>query len=166
MRLSEFAPAVAAQVMAEMRAEAQAVVGKVARGALEETRRAYMRYMGQGFEIAVEVAEPCSAEALREAFDAAYQALYGRLIPGLEVEVLSWTLTLRAPPPELALASASAPPRRRLVDERWMEREALAPGTRVLGPSVIVEDQTVTVVPCGATAQVDAMGNIVVENAA
>ena len=166
MRLSEFAPAVAAQVMAEMRAEAQAVVGKVAHGALEETGRAYMRYMGQGFEIAVEVAEPCSAEALREAFDAAYQALYGRLIPGLEVEVLSWTLTLRTPPPELALASASAPPRRRLVDERRMEREALVPGTRVLGPSVIVEDQTVTVVPCGATAQVDAMGNIVVENAA
>ena len=166
MRLSAFAPAVAAQVLAEMRAEAQAVVGEVARGELEETRRAYMRYIGQGFEIAVEVAEPCSAEALREAFDAAYQALYGRLIPGLEVEVLSWTLTLRAPPPELALASASAPPRRRLVDERRMEREALVPGTRVLGPSVIVEDQTVTVVPCGATAQVDAMGNIVVENAA
>ena len=166
MRLSAFAPAVAAQVMAEMRAEAQTVVGKVARGALEETRRAYMRYIGQGFEIAVEVAEPCSAEALQEAFDAAYQALYGRLIPGLEVEVLSWTLTLRAPPPELALASASAPPQRRLVDERRVQREALAPGTRVLGPSVIVEDQTVTVVPCGATAQVDAIGNIVVESAA
>ena len=166
MRLSEFAPAVAAQVLAEMRAEAQAVVGEVARGELEETRRAYMRYMGQGFEIAVEVAEPCSAEALQVAFDAAYQALYGRLIPGLEVEVLSWTLTLRAPPPELALASAAAAPRRRLVDERRVEREALAPGSRVLGPSVIVEDQTVTVVPSGATAQVDAIGNIVVESAA
>ena len=167
IRLSELAPAAVAQVMAEMRAEAQGVVGKVASGELEETRRAYMRYLGQGFEIAVEVAEPCTAAGLREAFDSAYQVLYGRLIPGLEVEVLSWTLTLRAPPPELALASVpTAIPRRRVIDERRVEREALAPGSRILGPSLVVEDQTVTVVPAGSTAQVDAIGNIVVEGAA
>ena len=167
IRLSELAPAAVAQVMAEMRTEAQGVVGKVASGELEETRRAYMRYLGQGFEIAVEVAEPCTAAGLREAFDSAYQALYGRLIPGLEVEVLSWTLTLRAPPPELALASVpTAIPRRRVIDERRVEREALAPGSRILGPSLVVEDQTVTVVPAGSTAQVDAIGNIVVEGAA
>ena len=167
IRLSELAPTAVAQVMAEMRAEATGVVGKVASGELDETRRAYMRYLGQGFEIAVEVAEPCTAAGLREAFDAAYLALYGRLIPDLEVEVLSWTLTLRALPPELALASVpTAIPRRRIVDERRVEREALAPGSRVLGPSRIVEDQTVTVVPAGSTAQIDAIGNIVVESAA
>ena len=166
IRLSELAPAAVAQVMAEMRAEAQDVVGKVASGELEETRRAYMRYLGQGFEIAVEVAEPCTAAGLREAFDSAYQALYGRLIPGLEVEVLSWTLTLRAPPPELLAGAPTAIPRRRIIDERRVEREALAPGSRILGPSLVIENQTVTVVPAGSTAQVDAVGNIVVEGAA
>ena len=141
------------------------MVGAVVGGELEETRRAYMRYLGQGFEIAVDVPEALAASALREAFDAAYEALYGRLIDGLDVEVLSWTLTLRAPPPRLSLAMRSASPSVRNEAERRparVERDALASGDRLVGPCTVVEDQTVTVVPAGFTARVDAVGNIVV----
>ena len=166
MRLSAFQPAEVAAVMAEMRAEAHAVVGAVASGDLAETRRAYMRYLGQGFEIAVDAPDSLTAEALRQAFDAAYEALYGRLIEGLDVEVLSWTLTLRAPMPPLSLASTAppraaphSPPRCDEAPSR-VDRESLAPADRLAGPCAIVEDQTVTIVPAGFAAQIDAARNV------
>ena len=72
LRLSAFDRSVMDEVMADMRAEAEAVVGPVAQGELSEIRRAYMRYVGQGFEIAVPV-EDGTVEGLRSAFDAAYE---------------------------------------------------------------------------------------------
>ena len=56
MRLSAFDAGVVRGVMEEMRAEATAVVARGAPGAeTTESVRAYMRYMGQGHEIGVEV---------------------------------------------------------------------------------------------------------------
>ncbi len=108
MRLSNFDAAVVRDVMEEMRGEATAVVARGAPGAgTTESVRAYMRYVGQGHEIGVEVprgvvvgtgsgAGDDSMDALRGAFDEAYRAVYGRIIPGLDVEVLSWTLVVTA----------------------------------------------------------------------
>ena len=164
MRLGDFDRAAVAAAMAEMRAEAAAVVAPIATTPPEETRQAFMRYVGQGYEIAVEVPEAVAARALRAAFDVAYERLYGRVIPGLDVEILSWTLTLRCP---AAPAPVAAPPRRReggaACRRGRVERAALAPGDRVLGPANIVEDQTVVVVPDGCRAVVDERGNILVE---
>ena len=102
MRLSAFDAGVVGEVIAEMRAEATAVVASGAPGSpTSEQVRAYMRYVGQGHEIGVEVpaevvAGTGSVAALRGAFDEAYRAVYGRVIPGLDVEVLSWTLVVTA----------------------------------------------------------------------
>ena len=108
MQLSNFDAAVVREVMEEMRGEATAVVARGAPGArTTESVRAYMRYVGQGHEIGVEVprgvvvgtgsgAGDDSMDALRRAFDEAYRAVYGRIIPGLDVEVLSWTLVVTA----------------------------------------------------------------------
>ena len=143
MRLSGFDAALVREVLAGMRAEAAAVVGSGAPGA-ETTERAhaYMRYVGQGHEIGVELprgvvaardseagreansaadsevnsevnpeadseadsdpaaeseAAPGPVAALRAAFDHAYEQVYGRTIPGLDIEVLSWTLVVSAP---------------------------------------------------------------------
>ena len=165
LRLSAFDRNVMDDVMADMRAEAQAVVGPVAQGELSEIRRAYMRYVGQGFEIAVPV-EHSTAKGLRRAFDAAYEQLYGRLIPGLDVEVLSWTLTLVAgregpgtrvsPPHAMATGSTAA-----AGDDSRIARQDLPVGTPVIGPVAIVEDQTTTVVPAGFQAHVDLHGNVI-----
>ncbi len=145
LKLSAFDAGIVAAVMAEMRAEAMAVVGAIVSGPIAETRRAYMRYLGQGFEIAVDVPEPISGEALRQAFDAAYEQLYGRLIPGLDVEVLSWTLTLQGErPPSVPTAAG-----------------ALRPGGRLEGPTTIIEEQTAIVVPGGFAAEADPFGNVV-----
>ena len=160
MRLSALDSAQVAATMAAMREEAQAVVAPVANGPLQETRQAFMRYVGQGYEIAVPMpAQPTQAN-LREAFDAAYQSLYGRLIPGLDVEVLSWTLTLAAPAP--ALVARSRPVPGDDAPAGPVLRHHLAAGDRVPGPANIVEDQTVIVVPAGQTATLDQDGNVLV----
>ena len=162
MRLSALDSAQVAATMAAMREEAQAVVAPVANGPLQETRQAFMRYVGQGYEIAVAMpAQPTQAN-LREAFDAAYQSLYGRLIPGLDVEVLSWTLTLAAPAPPSAARSQPAPTGGADANQRRVLRHRLASGDEVIGPANIVEDQTVIVVPAGQVATLDEAGNVLV----
>ena len=108
MRMSAFDARVVRDVMQEMRAEATAVVARGAPGAQTTERvRAYMRYVGQGHEIGVVVPPEVvagtgsldgdgSVDVLRRAFDDAYRAVYDRVIPGLDVEVLSWTLVVTA----------------------------------------------------------------------
>ena len=99
MRLSGFDAAVVREVFVDMRAEAEAVVARAAPGApRREKARAYMRYVGQGHEIGVDLPDDrTDATALRDAFDRGYEAVYGRTIPGLDVEILSWTLVVSAP---------------------------------------------------------------------
>ena len=99
MRLSGFDPDVVRAVFDEMREEAEAVVSRGAPGvATTGKTRAYMRYVGQGHEIGVDLPEHIEdATALREAFDRGYETVYGRTIPGLDIEILSWTLVVSAP---------------------------------------------------------------------
>ena len=57
-----------------------------------------MRYRGQGHEIAVDLPvremEKSDFAMLEEQFADAYSAHYGRTIPNLDVEVVSWSLAL------------------------------------------------------------------------
>ena len=181
-RLSDFDPDFANALIEEMRQEATPIVRQAApEGELEEGRSAFMRYRGQGHEITVALpARPLTAadaEALQEAFDAAYRALYGRTIPGLDVEILSWTLSLGTPLPEVepvAAPAASLPPppaaETRAVFEQSgtapvetpvYRRDDLAPGMTVDGPALIVEDQTITVVSARFSAAINDLGHIV-----
>ena len=163
-RLSAFEADIVEDVMVEMRAEAQAVVEPVASGRLSESRRAYMRYLGQGFEIAVDATD-ATADGLRRAFDAAYEQLYGRLIPDLDVEVLSWTLTLSVGRPVVAPLGDSPPAASRVAPGGTrVPRDDLAPGSELTGPVTIVEDQTTTVVPADFQASVDAHGNVILRS--
>lgn len=170
LRLSAFDREAVDRVMAEMRAEAQEVVGRLAAGELTESHRAYMRYVGQGYEIAVNAAD-ASAEGLRRAFDIAYEQLYGRLIPGLDVEVLSWTLNLRSERPTVgAFGTLPQPSTAGDLSDPGMSggrvaRDSLMPHDRLAGPVTIVEDQTTIVVPAGFHAQMDEHGNVVMSRA-
>ncbi len=186
LRLSNFDPALVNTVMAEMRAEADAVIRAAApEGGDREVRRAFMRYAGQGYEIAVPLPsrdlQAGDQAALQAAFDAEYQRLYGRLIPDLEVEVLSWTLSLAAreasaPEPRPRPAPSAAIPERacRLFDAgagstrpaAVFRRSALTPGQHGAGPALIVEDQTTTVVSAGFDFRLDAWGSLVLERRA
>jgi len=147
---------------------------------LTEMRSAFMRYRGQGHEISVPLpvrdyrAE--DAAELMRAFETAYRRLYSRVIPGVEVEVLSWVLQLSGPVPAVGAAAPAPPPdftpepaRRRgvfdadtadFVEVAIYERAALSPGAAVKGPAVIVEDETSTVVSSHFDARIDAFGYI------
>ena len=135
-----------------------------------------MRYVGQGFEIAVELVDGAEASgaALAAAFEDAYRALYGRAIAGLDVEALSWTLTLSAPAPPLPTAAGATaaatpldpaplfdPTRQAVGPAQRHAREALAPGQALDGPALIVEAQTTTVVGAGFRAVKSADGDLV-----
>ena len=101
-RLDQFDAAAANALLAAMRAEAEPIVRRGAGDApLTETRSAFMRYRGQGHEIAVPLPTRAyrddDAAMLRAAFEEAYRRLYSRIIPGVEVEILSWVLLSRAP---------------------------------------------------------------------
>src|ERR1700746_249684 len=110
-RLDQFDAAAANALYAVMRAEAEPIVRRGAGDApLTETRSAFMRYRGQGHEIAVPLPTRSyrdkDAAPLREAFENEYRRLYSRVIPGVEVEILSWVMLLSAPVP----AEVTAPP--------------------------------------------------------
>ena len=180
LRLDQLQQVTVDALFAEMRAEAEAVVRLGAPdGALQETRTAYMRYRGQGHEVAVPLPDgPLDPAALREAFDTTYARLFGRTIPRLEIEALTWTLGLAQPH---ALPAEVLPPdpldagppsgQRRIIDTATGQtmtaaihlRAALPVGARLSGPAAIVEDGTTTVVPSGYTAWIAAGGEIVIE---
>ncbi|MEM7223773.1 MAG: hydantoinase/oxoprolinase family protein [Pseudomonadota bacterium] len=187
LRVSDFDAALVNETMAEMAEEAHAIVGPAAGGQpLVERREAFMRYLGQGHEIAVPVPvralEAADGPALQAAFDDCYTRLYGRTIPDQDVEVLSWTLTVATQVPEPAKASLpdapESPPapakETQLFDAESAAHQAvpvyrrsdLLPGARVAGPMLIVEDQTTTVVTATFEAAVNDLGYIVLNRRA
>jgi len=180
IRLGNFDAGSVNRLLAEMRAEAEAIVRRGAPAAeLHEERSAFMRYRGQGHEIAVKLPvrdfTAADRSAITALFEDAYRTLYSRPIPGVEIEILSWVMSLRAPAQgELAVAAPTRlhepkPRSRRAVfdpqagefqDVPIYWRGDLAPGARIGGPAVIAEDDTSTVVSPLFEARIDRFGYI------
>jgi len=170
-----------------MQSEAYSVVEPGAGGReVFEQRTGYMRYVGQGHEVGVEIpirvaATRLDANAgseLRERFEQEYHRLYERTIPDLEIEILTWVVLVstRADPAAAAPQSADgkAPDpvgERSLLDTETgeyctvpvYERDALPAGARIEGPAVIVEKDTSTIVTAPFTAHVHTLGYIIIE---
>lgn len=186
MPLAAFDAELVGNLFASMREEAESVVRLGAPDALlRETRTAFMRYRGQGHEVPVEVPvqdySQDGAALFRSLFEQAYHALYGRIIPQLEIETLTWTLSLaedKPLPARLPEASTSETPiaagKRCIVDPGLgvsveaaiFSRDKLSPGARMSGPAVIVEAETSTLVPEGFHACISAAGHILIERTA
>lgn len=165
----------------EMRAEATAVVRLGAPSdPLTESWTANMRYRGQGHELTVTLPagefDAGSVAALEAIFIADYEQQFGRRIPNLEVEVLSWSLrlaTVGTPialcPPAPADHAAEPADHVEVIDpltgkfERiaLYNRNALTPGSTIAGPALIVEDETTTLVTKSFTARIDGFGAVV-----
>jgi N-methylhydantoinase A len=176
-RLDAFDAGAVNAALSQMREEAAGFVARGARDRATEVRlTAFMRYSGQGWEIAVPLAwREFSAEdvpEIRAAFEAAYTQLFGRTVERLAVEITNWSLVVATTaPPVLPVAvrahGAEAPVarfrrffdagRRREVEAREVRREDFIAGMRVDGPAVIVEEETSTVVTSAfrAVAQED-----------
>ena len=181
--LSSLQPDVINDLMEEMHNESLSVVRQgTGRTDLEEARHAYMRYVGQGHEIPVSLPVESygdqHADVFKAAFETVYRRLYGRVIGGVDIEVLSWTLTISAPSEELPEPSAAQAERRpqpaashtqplfdpgleSQVTARVYLRDLLQPGDAIQGPALITETQTTTVVTSNYDAVIDSGGHIV-----
>ena len=175
------APAIR-RLFAAMSEEARRVVALAAPGRpVAESRHAWARYTGQGHEVKVDLPPGALAagggEAIRLAFEEAYRRQFARTVPGLEVEVLTWSVVAWAevagdgPPVPVEEAGSGAPagaPARRMafpghggqLETALWRRGALAADAVVAGPAAIEEAQTTTVVPPGWQAETDGDGNL------
>ena len=175
-RISTFDTGAVSALLADMAAEARAVVDLGRFGApTAETRLAFMRYVGQGHEISVPLpVRPLTetdVDALRQAFDAEYAGFYDRPVPGSDVELMGYAVTV-ATLPEAVAAPAPLPPQpgqprsqpvrdtatAEVADWAVHDRGTLAVGARVEGPAIIAEAETSTLVGPHWTATVDGNG--------
>ena len=175
-RLGQFDAAAVDALLSDMAREAETVVALGSFGApTRQARIAYMRYVGQGHEIPVALPPGRLGEAevagLRNAFDAEYARFYDRPVPGSDVEVMSYAVTVATVPDAApaATAAAAVPGSARTQQVRdtatgevsgWAvhDRATLAPGQSVPGPAIIAEDETSTLVGPNWRATVDGRG--------
>jgi N-methylhydantoinase A len=175
---ASFDPSEIEALRGETRAEAEAVVRRGAPGTpLVEAWTADMRYRGQGHDVVVTLPPgPVEAAQLTWLFEAQYESQFGRTIPGLEAEIMSWTLRLAAAgapveryPPVAEERPAAPSGRTRLADPQGGDfaevpvyrRADLQAGDTVDGPALLAEDETTTLVAAGFTAKINGLGHIV-----
>ena len=186
VRLDQFDTVAVSDLLDEIASEARALVESGAAGApVRERRNAFMRYVGQGHEITVELPNRRLTEAdlngLREAFEKDYAALFERPIPGAAIEVLSWSVLATTEPRNPArVADVTRKPAgeaagsRKFFDGRdghvveipLYHRNQMLPGATITGPAVIAEDETSTFVSASFEAHIDGAGSIVMERKA
>ncbi len=162
--MSEVSAGWIAEVLSGLEAEARAVVAQGYRGAdVEVERKAFMRYRGQGWEIAVDLGERVAVADLRAAFEAEYARLFGRPLTGLDIEVMNWSVRVASPvaPPARVDTGAGqdvAPPGRREMHDAGpgdrvragvVTRDDLPTGGRLTGPAIVQERETTTILPTG-----------------
>ena len=140
--------------------------------AVEFLRQVDLRYVGQSFELTIP-----AGEGLPERFHAEHERTYGFAAPGEPVEAVSLRLTsigrIEKPPPRgLEAGEAPAPKERRpvyfaeagdYVDCPIYDRYALGAGASLLGPAVVEEFDSTTVVHPGFGLSVDGTGNLIIE---
>ncbi|WP_454817202.1 hydantoinase/oxoprolinase family protein [Labrys neptuniae] len=142
---------------------------------------AYMRYVGQGWEVPVAISVRDYADAdgvlFRKLFDERYESFFGRLIDGLDVEIVGWSLraTSRTVPPQKIgrtekAADATVRGTRAIFDVQQgsfqtaaiISRHDMKPGDWAAGPAVITERETSTIIAASREVIMQADGCLLV----
>jgi N-methylhydantoinase A len=179
MPLDEAAPARLSELMQEMRTQSTAAFEAMGlNGPFELDFVVDMRFVGQAFEIGVEVTDAqsraLSLDTLRAAFTDAHQRIFFHGAQETKpVEVVATRIGIRAASADVALSTpesdtpSAAPVETTLFENGEQKtataviREALKDGAGVTGPA-IVDDPTSTIfVPAGWTGSTDAAGNLI-----
>jgi N-methylhydantoinase A len=141
--------------------------------------RADLRYVGQAFQIEVPIDPGWLRGALdpfREAFHRAHERLYAHADRAADVELIDLRATISGETPKPPLArpprgsGPATPVGRRPIHYRkgryeaqvYRRRDLLA-GQHVMGPAIVEQDDTTTVVPSGFRGEVDDFGNLVIQ---
>jgi len=167
-----------------MAAEAGSVIAPALTGSEpRQIRIADFRYVGQGHEIRVTLPNrPLTAAdgaGLRAEFESLYGRIYGLTLADMEVEAVTWSVTVAtglvtpdpAPQAEPCSDVPTAKSQRRIYEPALGEmidvpvyyRFDLQPGMRITGPAIIAEDETSTIVPSRFDAAVNGLGYIDME---
>jgi N-methylhydantoinase A len=177
MKLSNFAPDIIKDLLAELQAEATSFVRDCDPDSdILSEFKTYMRYTGQGWEIpialsAAQVMAP-DAGTFLELFEADYSALFGRTVDGMDVEITVWSVNATTPTEkvaQIALAKDAGaakvsgkralfdPALAKVTDAQVVLRDNMKAGQTVQGPAVVTEDETTIIVPTSrqVTAQPD-----------
>lgn len=145
-----------------------------------------MHYAGQthtvGVPLPVHVVNgttSVSEAVIRNAFEAAYQTAFSRLLPGLGIRIVSlrtaaigirpdFDLTTLAPPKDATVEGAARGARQVWFDGAWhtatvWSRLDLPEGSRVHGPAILEQGDATVVVDPDLVARTDRFGNLIIE---
>jgi N-methylhydantoinase A len=171
-------------LLEEMEAECRAHVRSagLTSDTIEVTREAAVRYAGQSFDIHVPVSDGrVDAHVIAEigrSFLKLYQERYHRTNPHVPLEIVSWRVLARGPKPVLAgkgfrasdIRGAALKGERKvympeagdMTDCHVYTRSLLAPGSRIIGPAIVEEDESTAVIGYNGVAEIDSAGNLIV----
>ncbi|MFZ9079131.1 MAG: hydantoinase/oxoprolinase family protein [Alphaproteobacteria bacterium] len=144
--------------------------------------RVEMRYVGQGFEIAVDLPDEWEssnlAELLLEEFLQRYAELFGRSISDVAIETVSWRISASGPTPNIQLNFEGQQIDRGAVEKgerqvffpetgyapcKIYNRYGLEAGTSFAGPAVIEERESTVVAGPDTTISVDDHLNLIID---
>ena len=146
-----------------------------------------LRYQGQGYELNVAAGasaelDPSAIAELRERFDRAHEQLFGHSAKGEPVEAVNYRVRATVHVPKFSMKrydQASGPADAAKVDEREVyfdrqsgmtptpvfDRALLSPGHEVVGPAIVEQLDSTTVIYPGQRAVVDDYRNLVISTA-
>jgi len=182
--LGRIDPGTAARAFAELQASGEEALARDALSGGRFVFAADLRYRGQEHTIPIAVARADDVAANTGAtvarFHEQHDRRYGHAAPDQSIEIVNLRLVVTVPRMEDAILDwlaapwrpeVPAPEQTRLVifDDparpdraRILWRPALAAGTETVGPAVIEEPNSTTLLPPGDRAIIDAAGNIVI----
>jgi N-methylhydantoinase A len=150
-----------------------------------------MRYVGQSFELTIKMHDDATGTTdpdsrLTERFHQAHRSRFSHASESEPVEIVNLRLkaigqtikpqfarrSLGDPDPRAAerghkpiyFAEGDSPYATRPISTTLYERDRLAPGNVVVGPAILFQFDTTTVIPPGWAARVDGWSNLVVES--
>lgn len=138
---------------------------------------AEMHFRGQRHPISVLIPQPLAVDAIDAAFRAAYAQRYGTVLDGVAVVVQVVTRVIGRRPrrvldaPDVQVSSWDAAiehERDVYFDGRWhstpvLLRHLMAPGMAGVGPAILEQPDTTTIIPPGISGRVDGFGNVIME---
>ena len=147
------------------------------------SRYAYMRYVGQGFEVSVNLPNgpigPDYVDAAIQAFNTTYFRKHKFLDSEASVEVVDWSLVAILPSgrdfepiyrtvvgrePRLnALRSVWFPETGGFTETQIIDRISLSEGSEVPGPAIIEDPDSTTVILPGDRAKISDEGHLIIE---
>ncbi len=168
-------------VFGELQEEGSELLAGEATGADNQyfARSADMRYVGQEYTVNVSIGADVDLAVIDEAFHEAHRIRYGHSTPGAPVEFVNLRLAafgrIGAGATSFQAPDGGADPllgRRRIVfdavahESDVLLRDRLHPRERRVGPVVIEEESSTTVVPPDYAVEVEEHGNLVISRGA